>query len=218
MYDFVYSSNCLWNKDYDGSMRLTYDEIIRPLLLDIRARIGGLDLHGQERPLPLESARKNLPPELWDVTPYDAAAVCSKDQPWLEIPVDGFARLFTVVHATDVSGGRELWKSAVKIGEYRIEYADGTAATQDILYGDNIYKFSSRFGMPLESPLFRHEGYVASYMSQPQSYKDRFGNDCTLLKNFIKNPHPEKPVRSLQVTALGNTDAKILLFSAAAVN
>lgn len=218
MYDFVYSSNCLWNKDYDGSMRLTYDEIIRPLLLDIRARIGGLDLHGQERPLPLESARKNLPPELWDVTPYDAAAVCSKDQPWLEIPVDGFARLFTVVHATDVSGGRELWKSAVKIGEYRIEYADGTAATQDILYGDNIYKFSSRFGMPLESPLFRHEGYVASYMSQPQSYKDRFGNDCTLLKNFIKNPHPEKPVRSLQVTALGNTDAKILLFAAAAVN
>ncbi len=212
MYDFVYSANCLWNKNYDSSMRLTYDEIIRSILFDIRKKIGNINLTGEEKTISFKSDKNNIPNALQGVIPYEGAAVCSKDHDEIEIEVNGYADLFTAVHTTDKSGGRELWKDAVKIGEYIIEYEDGTKESEDIRYGDNIYKFSSRFGMPLESPVFRHEGYVASYMSKPESYKDIYGNDCTLLKCFIKNPHKDKKIRLLKVKASGNTDAEIILF------
>lgn len=214
MYDFVYSANCLWSRKYDSSMRLAYGQIVKDIVFDIRKKIGGLNLCGEEKTLSLPGDRDGVPPELYGAIPYKKAAVCSRENKELYIDVDGFADIVTIVHATDISGGRELWGDAVKIGEYVLEYEDGTSVCDIIRYGDNIYKFSSRFGMPLESSLFRHEGYVASYMSKPELYKDIYGNDCTLLKCFIKNSKPDKRIKRLKAAAFGNTDAKIILFEA----
>ena len=90
---------------------------------------------GEEKTISFKSDKNNIPNALQGAIPYEGAAVCSKDHDEIEIEVNGYADLFTAVHTTDKSGGRELWKDAVKIGEYIIEYEDGTKESEDIRYG-----------------------------------------------------------------------------------
>lgn len=213
MYDFVYSANCMWNKEYDSRMRLTYDEIIRPLLFEIRCRIGGLTLCGEERKVEFSADRDLVPNDLYGCVPYQKAAVCSQRAPKLEIPFEGYADQLSFVHATDVNGERAVWDlQARKMGEYVLCYEDGSEACEDILFGDNIYRYRFRFGTPLSSQLFRHEGYAASYSARPECGKTAEGEDYTLFECFVKNPYPEKKIRRLELRHEGNTDAKILLF------
>ena len=81
MYDYVYSANCLWNRNYNGKMRLAYDEIIRPILFDIRRRIGNLDFGGDEAVLKFDSESRSVPADLTGHIPYNSAAVCSSESP-----------------------------------------------------------------------------------------------------------------------------------------
>lgn len=217
MYDYVYSSNMLWNRDYDGEMRLTYDEIIRPILFDIRRRIGQLDFSGDEAVLKFNSESASVPADLAGHIPYNSAAVCSFENPEIRMDFEGVAKLFSFVHATDINADRFAWEPAQKIGEYVLEFEDGTEFADDIRFGDNIHGYHFRFGTPLRSHLFRHEGYIASYSARPLCGKTEFGEDYTLLEAFVKNPYPEKKIKSVRLKHMKNTDAKILLFGAKAL-
>ena len=217
MYDYVYSSNMLWNRDYDGEMRLTYDEIIRPILFDIRRRIGQLDFGGDEAVLKFNSESASVPADLAGHIPYNSAAVCSFENPEIRMDFEGVAKLFSFVHATDINADRFAWEPAQKIGEYVLEFEDGTEFADDIRFGDNIHGYHFRFGTPLRSRLFRHEGYIASYSAKPICGKTALGEDYTLLEAFVKNPYPEKKIKSVRLKHMKNTDAKILLFGAKAL-
>ena len=214
MYDFVYTANMIWNRNYDGSMRLSYDQLIQPLLLDIRRRIGGLTLTGGEELL-FEGRQESVPGDLIGQIPYRYAAVCSAAEREVTIPVHDFSRQLSFVHATDVPGeqaGRDL--QARKIGEYRLCYEDGTEAAEDILVGDHIYHYHFRFGTPISSRMFRHRGYTASYSIRPVCGKTSNGEDYTLYECFVKNPFPEKKIASVKLIHAGTMGANILLFSA----
>lgn len=216
MYDYVYSANCLWNRNYNGKMRLAYDEIIRPILFDIRRRIGNLDFGGDEAVLKFDSESTSVPADLTGHIPYNSAAVCSSESPEISMDFEGFANLFSFVHATDINADRFAWEPAQKIGEYVIGFEDGSEFTDDIRFGDNIHGYRFRFGTPLRSHLFRHEGYIASYSAKPICGKTALGEDYTLLEAFVKNPYPEKKIKTVRLKHMKNTDAQILLFGAKA--
>ena len=105
-----------------------------------------------------------------------------------------------------------MWEAPFKIGEYIISYDDGTSYVEEIYYAANIYKYRSVYGDRVKSPLFRHQGYVGAYMAQPICGKTYNGEDYTLSKYSIMNPHPEKNVVSVMINHSKNNDAKILLF------
>ena len=102
------------------------------------------------------------------------------------------------------------------IGSYTINYEDGTSYSRDIRFGDDIHSYRFRFGTPLKSHLFRHEGYIASYSARPECGKTAFGEDYTLFDNFVKNPTPEKKIVGITLKHNKNTDANIILFDAKA--
>ena len=216
MYDYIYMANCLWNRNYDGAMRLTYDEAMRSVLIDTRRRIGELDFNGEEKRLSFKSDRINVPADLVGFIPYEEAAVATSDMSEVSIDFNGYAKQFTFVQAMDADADRFAWLPATVIGSYTLNYEDGTSYSRDIRFGDDIHSYRFRFGTPLKSHLFRHEGYIASYSARPECGKTAFGEDYTLFDNFVKNPTPEKKIVGITLKHNKNTDANIILFDAKA--
>jgi hypothetical protein len=214
MYDLVFSANTVWNSEYNTEYRLTYNEIVKPILWDMRRKIGGFDTDGEEKKLEIGGELRNIPLELiWNV-PYDKAIELSNENTTLEIDVNDRADLVMITHATNIGADRIMWNPAHRIGEYELIYEDGTSSITPIFYGDNIHKFSQTYGAPLTSPLFRHEGYTGTYTSRPICGKDNFGGYYTLLECPVINPCPDKKVAKLVARHMNNTDAKILVFEA----
>ncbi|MBE6596949.1 MAG: hypothetical protein E7641_04680 [Ruminococcaceae bacterium] len=218
MYDLVYSANTMWSDSYDTEYRATYNELVTPILWEMRKAIGQLPECKEEKTLEIGGDMRNIPSELLWSTPYERAVALSSEAPELGIPFGGRADLFTFLHATDLPCDRVMWTPSEKIGEYVIAYEDGSEACQDMLYGDNILYYSVKYGDPLSSVLFRHEGYTGTYTSKPFCGKDAKGKDYTLLLCHVKNPSPEKPIKKLIARHTSDTDAKILIFEAKALS
>lgn len=217
MYDFVYSAEMMWSSSYDNEMRLTYNELVKPILADIRYKIGNFKKtdgseNGKEMHVSIGGMRQNVPFDIRDIVAYESAVSTDAKAPVNEIAIDAYADILTVVHATDKSSHRIMWEDPVKIGEYVIVYEDGSEVVEDILYAGNIHKYRSTYGDRITSSFFRHQGYVGTYLAIPECGKTYNGEDYTLGKYSIKNPHPEKKVKAIRINHMGNTDAAILLF------
>lgn len=132
--------------------------------------------------------------------------------PECEVEVNKCADIISFVHATNKNAPKIMWKKPFKIGEYVITYEDGTTYIEDILYAANIFKYRSVYGERAKSPLFRHQGYVGAYLANPVCGKTYDGEDYTLGKYSIRNPHPEKKITSVKINHSKNTDAEIIVF------
>jgi len=212
IFDFVYSAELLWNSAYRSDMRLTCNEIIKPILKQIRMKIGNLGSTAPERHVSISGSRENIPYDIRDIAPYPSAVVAGINCPSVQIAVDNTAEIISFVHATDTNSERITWAAPFKIGEYVICYEDGTEYTEDLLYAANIYKYCAPFGDRFQSSFFRHEGYVGTYLTIPECGKTYTGQDFTLGKYSIRNPYPEKQITCIQLKHGQNTSAEILLF------
>ena len=212
MYDIVYSANCMWSSGYESKFRLTYNEIIKPILWRMRCDIAEFNLDGETSNIAFEGDIKKIPVDLLWKIPYEKAAQVSLLSPELAIPIGREVDTIVVVHATDLSADRMVWRAASKIGEYEIVYEDGDTVVDNLFYSTNIRQYSHTYGMPIKSFMYRHEGYPGTYLTRPLCGKDNQGKDYTLLEYPIKNVHPDKKVEKIILRHLGNTDARILLF------
>lgn len=212
MFDFVYSAECMWNGNYDGKMRNTYKEIIKPVLTDIRLTLGNLRYDGAEKSVDIKGIRNNIPFDIRDIVSYNGAVRADSFNQTAEVSVEDCGEIITFVHATDTASHKIMWGDPVKIGEYVICYEDGSSVTEDILYGANIYKYLSPYGDVIDSVFFRHQGYAGTYLTIPECGKTYNGEDYTLGKYSMRNPYPEKKILSIKINHENNTGAKILLF------
>jgi len=214
MYEFIYSAMLMCNAEYRSDMRLTYNEIIKPLLRDLRYHIGGLQFTGTSRQLPLQGLRRNVPFDIRDITEYDTAVSLSATNSEFTLPVNDFADILTFTQAVDYDTERRMWALPYKIGEYVLEYQDGTTYTEDICYGTNIYKYKSVYGDLIPTDHFRHLGYQGTYITIPECGKTHDGEDFTLGKYSFKNPEPQKKIQSITLRHIGTTGSKIIIFDA----
>ena len=212
MFDFVYSAEGMWNSEYQESMRLTYYEAMKPLLADIRRKIGGIESSKEEKHVNVVGDRKSIPYDIRDIVSYPDAIKVGNTMPMTEIPVNDHAEVITFVHATDKDCQRVMWKAPVKIGEYILCYEDGSEWTETISYASNIYKYLSPFGDRNLSSLFRHEGYFGTYLAIPECGKTHGGADYTLGRYSIRNPYPDKKINYIKLVHTCITGANILLF------
>lgn len=212
MFDLVYTANMMWNADYDSAYRLTYTELVKPLLIGMRRRIGLLPEANATHTCAIGGKAKNVPQELLFQAPVKTALRLTPKRNEAAITVDRCAALLEVLHATDRPALRPIWEEAVTIGEYVLVYADGSEHTVPIRYSESILPYRHRYGTPIPTIYYRHYGYVGTYLSFPVEGKDSEGRDYTLLRLPIINPHPERRISHVLCRHKGNTDAEILIF------
>jgi hypothetical protein len=212
MYDMHFTGNMLWDASYDSNYRLSYNELVKPLLWDAKCAVADICTDGTCESVALDGDIRNIPNELLWQIPYEKAAVISAEAPELTVDVNVKADTIFITHATDLAVDRIMWKPTFKVAEYELVYEDGSVAATDIGYGLNICKHSQCYGKPIESILFRHQGYIGTYGARPICGKDVNGKDYTLLELPIKNPCPEKTVKSLRLKHAQTTDAAIVIY------
>lgn len=212
MFDLVYSAECMWNSHYRSDMRLTCNEMIKPIMKETRDQIGDLHCSGAERSISVGGKREHIPYDIRDMVPYSGAVAVNAEQISEGIFVGDHADVISFVHATNKNSERIMWKEPLKIGEYVLCYEDGSEYVEDILYAANIYKYLAPFGDRITSTLSRHEGYIGTYFTVPECGKTHDGRDYTLGKYSIRNPYSSKLVTAIKLNHCGNTDAEILLF------
>ncbi|MGE3313426.1 MAG: carboxypeptidase-like regulatory domain-containing protein [Limisphaerales bacterium] len=119
------------------------------------------------------------------------------------IPVGGsFERLY-LLHSTYFNADLET-----TIARIRLNYADGSAAEIPIQYGTHVLNF------------WRQRYESASNLSDPESRVAwmgdapalaAYGNSMRLCVSSLWNPHPEKPVQTLDVVSSGSTASEVIV-------
>ena len=67
IYDFIYSAEGMWNTNYDSSMRLSYNEIVKGFMKNARTYIANLKCDGVESKVGICGDRKNIPYDIRDI-------------------------------------------------------------------------------------------------------------------------------------------------------
>ncbi len=225
----------LWNPDYNSLARPVYNEIIgKELIPRVRDELRGCIVDAAHTlvysplsPCKTETSRGCIPREL-----KSAAADC--DDPRFDtshpIVVDGdiaitaggqkFERL-VFLHAATMAEARVAWKPLKRIGSYTVYYGGGAAEDIEIPveYAGNITAWSRRYGEPMPQQYYRHQGYTATYFSDPviETYTHD-GRPVTVLGYVWMNPHPDKPVERIVCRGSEDTGAKIALLAVSGVN
>ncbi len=210
IFELIYSANMLWNEVYYENMRNTYTGIVTNYAMDVmkKLRCDSTELSDAKK-LSVEKCKKAVPYDIcYDVD--GAIKVRTGEKKEIELNVKSHKLYF--VQATDKNGGRMPWQELDAMGEYEIVYTDGSATTAPIYFGRDIGEYRRAYGKPLESPLFRHEGYTATCYSEPISGKTCEGKDYTLYARPWKNPTPDKTIAKVILKHFGNSDAAIMVF------
>ncbi len=212
MFDFIYSALGICNKTFEPEFRYTYYEIVKPVVADVRHKIGRLNVSGTEKTIELKGEASNIPFDIAGIVPYTNALRVSLTNPEECIDVNDFFEVISFTHATDISAHRIMWQPAFSVGRYVLNYEDGSTVEEELLFGGNIYKYLAPYGDIMKTPYFRHEGYIGTYLLIPECGKTHNGDSYTLGNYSIKNPCPEKKVKSVTVKHSGETGAKVMVF------
>ena len=82
-------------------------------------------------------------------------------------------------HALVGRYSRMPWKEQEVIGEYVLTYGSGKVERISISGGCQVGYIKARPGEPLSSPLYRHNGYSASYECDSELISSSCGDWCT---------------------------------------
>jgi hypothetical protein len=241
LYDFIYSANMMWSMDYREELRLTYDRIITGMVPHIRSclrgqafpslakgsRFSAIPLGPKGRTsgpagLPLEPGRQELrgvPFRVGQALGVQTKAVREQRYPQEAIvAVNRKADSLIFLQAADGSVLRGRSSRRGTIADYVVEYSDGRKATVPVQYGGNIATWNRRHAEPLHHPMFRHGGYMATYLADPfVQDKTADGEDVTVYGYEWLNPRRDKSIRRIRLRACGTHDATVLLLALTAV-
>ena len=240
IYDFLYSAQMIWSEEYREALRQTYDRILTSMIPRIREKLRGqpfpsLAADAKFTPLALGKAADAapVPVELEEATqelrgvPFKtgrALAVQSgkvRDAFYpsrAEVAVNRKADSLVFLHASEGNAPRVPWAGLTAIAEYVVEYADGKKVRVPVEYAGNIAPWNRRHAEPMPHPMYRHEGYIGTYLADPfLRAKTPSGGDVTLMGYEWLNPQPEKKIAKVTLRAKGDLDTATLLFGVTVV-
>jgi hypothetical protein len=104
------------------------------------------------------------------------------------------------------------------LAAYFIEYAGGQRIKVPIEYGVNIAAIGRRHAHPMTHSMYRHAGYIATYLADPFiQEKTDDGRDITIYGYEWINPRNDKTIKAVSLAAEGTTDAAVTLFGVTGV-
>ena len=246
LYDFIYSANMIWTNHYSDELRWTMDRMITKLIPRIRSKLGGKVYPSQLKdaefkPIDLSKVyTSTLRDESGWKGGFDLSTLPKgeerlgripfklggglvvvegesvKDQRYpseVSIPVDDKLESIVFLHACSMKSVRRKI-----IGRYTVEYEDGSTVDVRAEYGWNVAEWNRRHADPLIHMVHRHQGYITTYAVDPLwQGKTSTGQDVTLYGYEWINPHSEKTIRRIKVSAGEDTDSALILVAATGV-
>lgn len=208
-YDIVADATMFWNKDYVDGCTYTYSHLANKHLQYSRRNISDAIITGKTQSVDFEKCQSAVP---HDILNDYKEALCIAPGKTSEIKLNSKCQKLSFVQATDIGGDHIVWKTPEPLADYTINYSDGTSYTHTIGYGVAIMEYKRRYAKPLESDLYRHEGYLGTGMLTPYSGKTADGFDYCIYEYTIPNPHPQKEISHITLSHRGTMDASIILF------
>jgi hypothetical protein len=227
IYDLLYSAEMLWSDKYDSRARTVYNSWIAKRIPRLRDELRGIakpiqPVRAQAIALPSTSTPR-LPIAVGEVLKhssntlegrmFDLSSAQRLSPTPIEVPVAAKYQKLVFLHATVNNAPRIVWGALREVGRYTVRYTDGSQVEVPVEYAGNICVYSRRYGEPMPHQYYRHQGYIATYWSDPLlQAKTTDGRDVTALGFEWVNPHPEREIASILCCGNGETDADVLLF------
>lgn len=198
-FDLAYTAQMLWNPEgYDERNRRSYTYVINGILPPMRDAIRGI------RGKWAEKAEVKMPEGRTDIIPT-ALLNAVKGIMWAEgidIKLDGKCDKLEIEGATLFSAPRIAWKPLVNVGNYTVEYEDGTLELIPVNYAGNVMAYNTLHATPMPHMYYRHQGYLGTWFSDPAlCTRTAEGEPISLSSIVWYNPHPEKELKRLTYRA-----------------
>lgn len=233
IFDLIYSAEILWSDTFNSDARQAYTELIQKMIPQIRDELSGIakaegtPVTSVQIPLPKPS-RQLIPPEIKSVIcnssqningySFDLSNAQRLSNITIEIKVEDKFSKIIFLHTAANNAARIVWKPLIKIGEYIVRYSDSTEVVIPVEYAGNICVWMRRYAEPLPQEYYRHQGYIATYLSDPLiQAKTECGRDITILGYEWVNPYPDCEIHSISCRENGATDAGIILLGISGV-
>ena len=185
LYDFFMTAQMLWSDSYSHLYTLAYDRIISDMMPFVRQ-----SLKDTEYPSFLDGAdRESLGIAPTKVNKHFASLI--------------------FVHSSAYKTARMPWQEQDVLGRYVITYTDGDREIILIRNGGNIGYFGRRQNEPYRHPLYRHNGYTASYECDSET---RFDEDGTIYTEyFLEHVLKQKPILSVELCESPDFPGSVIL-------
>jgi len=227
IFDLMYTSEMLWSDTYTSKARSIYNRIIADKIIKVRDEIRGIIIKdgykAEYTPIALESNCSCIPTVIKNAadayvgSDFDTSNTIIVDNETVKVG-DKYDRI-VFLHTTLNNERRVAWQPLDIIGSYIVKYSDGTSENIPVEYAGNICVWSQRYAEPLPQQYYRHQGYIATYFSDPIiETKSECGEHITVLGFNWVNPYPEKEITAIECISANNTDAKIALLAVSGVN
>lgn len=208
-FDIIYDANMFWNSEYAENCPYTYTNLADKYLCCVRRNISESIITGKTMSVEFEKNPGSVPCDI--MNDYENAMKILPGKT-AQIDLKGKCKKIAFLHSTDVGGDHIVWEAPSPIADYTINYTDGTSHTHTIGYGAGIMEYRRRYAKPLESDLYRHEGYLGTGMLTPYCGKTSDGLDYCIYEYTISNPEPQKEISYITLSHRGTMDASIILF------
>lgn len=184
LYDLFMTAQMLWSDSYSHLYTLVYDRMISCMMPFVRQSLKGI-----EYPSFLDGADR----ESLGTAPTNVNK--------------SFGSLI-FVHSSAYKTARMPWQEQDVLGHYVITYTDGERDIIPIRNGGNIGYFGRRQNEPYKHPLYRHNGYTASYECDSETRFDKEGRIYTeyYLEHILKN----KPIESVKLEESPNFPGSVM--------
>lgn len=207
-FDIVIDANMFWNSEYIENCPYTYTLLADRYLQYARRNISESIITGKAVSVDFEKTSDAVPCDILNDYKNAMRVLPGK---MAQIDLKCKCKKIAFLQATDVGGDHIVWETPSPMADYTINYADGTSYTHTISYGVGIMEYRRRYAKPIESDLYRHEGYLGTGMLTPYSGKTSEGLDYCVYEYTIPNPEPYKEIASLTLSHRGTMDASIIL-------
>jgi len=193
LWDIMYLSEMLWNTEgYEETNRKSYNDVISKYIQP-QARDS---IRGRFYPNGYSEVNLKIVGDSLGI-PDELLAFCHNAK-WaesVEIAVNDTYDRLIFEQVTLNSAPRVVWEPHFLIGEYTVEYSDGTVVPIEIRYAENVMCYKSGYAIPKHQQYYRHFGYVGTWLSDPiLEEKNAQGEDMTVSGYVWENPYPEKEI------------------------
>lgn len=184
IYDFLYTGEMLWNPQYDGRHRLSYDRYLKTLMPKLRQDLKQIHYPTPNHTTVLLENTATYPLSAPTNTACEADILCDS---------------LVFEQATVEKITRIPWISLRTVGCYEVEYADGSVESIPLTYGGNISHWNRRQNEPFRGGYYRHNGYSGTYFVDAAESKGVNGENISVYRYEWLNPKPATPIRSIRL-------------------
>ena len=195
LYDIVLTAEMLWDEGYSKRHTLSYDNIIRALMPQLRE-----NLQDVRYPSLIENANREVLLE----NPFDF------EKQERRLCVNGEFDSIVFDHTELVRMVRLPWQKYDEVGRYILSYDDGSEEIVPITSCGNIGYCGRRQNKPLAPQLYRHSGYISTYLSDTVEERNEKGEKLCIYR-FEHILPKDKKLKCIKLCENEKFDTKILL-------